>query len=192
MRTLCSALFWTIATSLLFAQAPATTKQAAGEKPDVKQQDEQKAAAKADTTKKGVAKKVDEKQPSPDDQYKLGPDSMEHDGVPQGTVQEFELTDSKTYLGFTRKWWIYVPAQYDGKTPAALMVFQDGGGYVNRKGSWRVPTVFDNLIHKKEMPVTVAVFINPGDKPLKEGEAPRKSPTAVGRRRPIARSSTTR
>jgi enterochelin esterase family protein len=42
------------------------------------------------------------------------------------------------------------------------MVFQDGGGYQNPKGQYRVPTVFDNLIHKKEMPVTVGIFINPG------------------------------
>jgi enterochelin esterase family protein len=56
------------------------------------------------------------------------------------------------------------------------MVFQDGGGYVKRDGSWRVPVVFDNLIAKKEMPVTVGVFINPGDKPLKPGEPPRKRP----------------
>jgi enterochelin esterase family protein len=47
------------------------------------------------------------------------------------------------------------------------MVFQDGGGYVKRDGSWRVPVVFDNLIAKKEMPVTVAVFINPGEFPEK-------------------------
>lgn len=113
---------------------------------------------------------------SPDDQYVLGPDSQEQADVPKGKVLDFELKDSKTFPGFERKWWIYVPAQYDGKTPAALMVFQDGGGYVKRDGSWRVPVVFDNLIAKKEMPVTVGVFINPGDKPLKPGEPPRKRP----------------
>lgn len=129
-------------------------------------------------TPKSEAKKEEAKKPDPalDDQYKLGPDSMEHEGVPKGTVKEFELADSKTFPGFTRKWWLYIPAQYDAKKPAALMVFQDGGGYQNRKGSWRVPTVFDNLIHKGEMPVTVAVFINPGDKPMKPGEEPRKRP----------------
>lgn len=119
---------------------------------------------------------ADPKPKSPDDQYVLGPDSQEVAGVPKGTVTEFALKDSKTFPGFERKWWIYVPAQYDGKTPAALMVFQDGGGYVKRDGSWRVPVVFDNLIAKKEMPVTVGVFINPGDKPLKPGEPPRKRP----------------
>src|SRR5437764_14511526 len=42
------------------------------------------------------------------------------------------------------------------------MVFQDGIGYVNTNGSWRVPLVFDNLIAAKEMPVTIGIFLNPG------------------------------
>lgn len=113
---------------------------------------------------------------SPDDQYVLGPDSQPQPGVPQGRIIEFEMATSRTYPGFQRKWWVYIPAQYDGKTPAALMVFQDGGNYVKRDGQWRVPVVFDNLIHRKEMPVTVGVFINPGDQPLKPGEPPRKRP----------------
>jgi enterochelin esterase family protein len=117
-----------------------------------------------------------EKPLTPDDQYVLGPDSHEQPGVPKGKVLEFEMKDSKTYPGFERKWWIYVPAQYDDQTSACLMVFQDGGGYVTRDGAWRVPVVFDNLIHKKEMPVTVGVFINPGDERLKPGEPERKRP----------------
>jgi enterochelin esterase family protein len=123
-----------------------------------------------------LATAQDTKKADPDAQYKLGPDSMEQKDVPKGKVMEFELKDSKIYPGFVRKWWIYIPAQYDGKKPAALMVFQDGGGYQSRTGAWRVPVVFDNLIHRKEMPVTVGVFINPGDKPLAPGEAPRKRP----------------
>ena len=60
-------------------------------------------------------------------------------------------------------WWIYVPAQYDGETPAALMVFQDGAAYLNETGSVRVPVVFDNLIYTGDIPVTIGgVFVNPG------------------------------
>jgi enterochelin esterase family protein len=66
------------------------------------------------------------------------------------------------FPGTTRKYWVYVPKQYDGRTPAAVMVFQDGQWYQDKKGQWRVPTVFDNLIHEKAMPVTVGVFIDPG------------------------------
>jgi enterochelin esterase family protein len=60
---------------------------------------------------------------------------------------------------------VYVPAQYDGKSPACVMVFQDGGSYVNPTGQFRTPVVFDNLIHAKQMPITIGIFINPGQKP---------------------------
>ena len=61
------------------------------------------------------------------------------------------------------EYWIYVPAQYDPKTPAALMVFQDGGGYIHRDGNNPTLNVLDNLIAQKKIPVMIAVFINPGD-----------------------------
>src|SRR5687767_3660009 len=95
------------------------------------------------------------------DDYKLGSDSMPQEGVPRGQVTKNTWT-SKVFPGTVRDWWTYVPAQYDAAKPACVMVFQDGGGYVSTNGQWRVPTVFDNLIHRKEMPVTVGVFINPG------------------------------
>jgi enterochelin esterase-like enzyme len=99
------------------------------------------------------------------DDYTLGPDSMPQDGVPQGKVTKFRWDKSKVFEGTERDCWLYIPDQYDGKTPACVMVFQDGSGYVDVKGSSRVPVVFDNLIHKKEMPVTVGIFINPGKFP---------------------------
>ncbi|HEY1861482.1 MAG TPA: alpha/beta hydrolase-fold protein [Gemmataceae bacterium] len=95
------------------------------------------------------------------DDYKLGPDSEVHDGVPQGKVTQSKWT-SKIFDGTERDYWIYVPAQYNEKEPACVMVFQDGGGYVTEKGQFRVPVVFDNLIHKREMPVTIGIFLNPG------------------------------
>jgi enterochelin esterase family protein len=95
------------------------------------------------------------------DDYKLGPDSEEQKDVPKGKVTKYSWT-STIFPATVRDYWIYVPAQYDSKTPACVMVFQDGAGYVNEKGQFRVPIVFDNLIHKKEMPVTVGIFINPG------------------------------
>ena len=102
-----------------------------------------------------------------DAQYVLGPDSQEKPNVPKGKVTTYMMEDSKTFPGYGRQWALYIPAQYDGKTPVALMVFQDGMGYVNAKGSWRVPTVFDNLIATKQMPVTIGLFINPGFSPDK-------------------------
>ena len=95
--------------------------------------------------------------------YKLGPESTERaPGVPKGRVEKFSFNASKVYPETERDCWIYIPAQYDGTKPAALMVFTDGGGYVSETGGQRVPIVFDNLIAKGEMPVTIAVFVNPG------------------------------
>ena len=93
--------------------------------------------------------------------FKYGPDSEEQPGVPRGEVVQFKHT-SQVFAGTVRDVWVYVPAEYDGKEPACVMVFQDGGNYVNRKGQFRTPTVFDNLIYKKKMPVTIGIFINPG------------------------------
>jgi len=98
-----------------------------------------------------------------DEEYKLGSDSMRHAGVPKGSVIKSEW-HSKIFPETVRDWWIYVPAQYDGKKPACVMVFQDGQAYVDEAGDFRVPVVFDNLIHKGEMPVTIGIFINPGRK----------------------------
>ena len=98
-----------------------------------------------------------------DDQYVLGPDSQVKEGVAQGKVMQMPAwTNSKIYPGTTRDWWIYVPAQYKAETPAIVMVFCDGGGFVKNDGQFRVPVVFDNLIAKGEMPVTIGIFINPG------------------------------
>ena len=82
--------------------------------------------------------------------------------VPEGKLIPQEPWKSKIFDGTTRDWWIYVPAQYDPAKPAAVMVFQDGHAYVNTEKDYRVPVVFDNLIHKHEMPVTIGVFVNPG------------------------------
>src|SRR5262249_900501 len=89
------------------------------------------------------------------DDYKPGPDSMEQQGGPKGKVTKMEPWNGKVLDGTVRDCWLYAPAECDGTKPACVMVFQDGGSYVNEKGDFRVPIVFDNLIHKKEMPVTI-------------------------------------
>jgi enterochelin esterase-like enzyme len=93
------------------------------------------------------------------------PDRVVQDSVPQGKVTAGQFTDSQIFPGTQRDFSVYVPAQYKADEPAALMVFMDGSGYANPKGSYRVPVVFDNLIHQKAMPVTIAVFVNPGTIP---------------------------
>jgi gluconolactonase len=97
------------------------------------------------------------------DGYILGPESTRRAaGVPEGRVESFRFVDSKLFEGTERDGWVYIPAQYDAAKPAALMVFQDGHAYVSTNGQMRVPIVFDNLIARGEMPVTIGVFVNPG------------------------------
>jgi sugar lactone lactonase YvrE/enterochelin esterase-like enzyme len=103
-----------------------------------------------------------------DEKWKGTPDHEVQD-VPHGTVTRMPAWESKLFAGTTREWWVYVPAQFKPDGSAAVMVFQDGHDYVNVKGNWRVPVVFDNLIAKGEMPATVAIFLNPGHR-LKPGE----------------------
>jgi len=93
----------------------------------------------------------------------FGPLSYLQPGVPSGTLSEKIEHTSKIYDGMKSEYWIYVPAQYDPKTPAALMVFQDGGGYIQRDANNPTLNVLDNLIAEKKIPVMIAVFINPGD-----------------------------
>jgi enterochelin esterase family protein len=102
------------------------------------------------------------------DTYTLGPDSFPQEGVPRGEVTKYSFTNSAVYPGTVRDYWIYVPNQYDAAKPAALMVFQDGASYAGTNGSYRATVVFDNLIAKKEMPITLGVFINPGAVPATE------------------------
>ncbi len=101
-------------------------------------------------------------QESQPENYPLHDDAKHVEGVPQGKVTSHQFSDSKVFPGTERDYFVYVPAQYKADQPAALMVFQDGQKYVKEKGQWRMPTVFDNLIHSGEMPVTIALCINPG------------------------------
>lgn len=96
-----------------------------------------------------------------DSLYKPGPDSYRKPGVPKGTVTKYEW-ESTLYHNY-REYYVYVPAQYDSSKPAALMVFQDGHSYTNDSGDFRVPTVYDNLIFQQKLPVTICLFINPGN-----------------------------
>ena len=55
--------------------------------------------------------------------YHLGPDSVPQPGVPQGTVTAWEKLPSRAYPGTLHDFCVYVPAQNDAATPAALMIF---------------------------------------------------------------------
>lgn len=104
-------------------------------------------------------------QPNPDSQYRLGPDSLPQEGVPQGALRGPYTLPSNAYPGTQHTYWIYVPAQYDAAVPTALMVYQDGQAFKDEKGDMRAQNVMDNLIYRREIPVMIGVFINPGRTP---------------------------
>jgi enterochelin esterase-like enzyme len=91
-----------------------------------------------------------------------GPDSAAQPGVPQGRLSEKMVHTSRIYPGMISEYWLYVPAQYDPRTPAALMVWQDGHYHIERTGTSRLQNVIDNLTHQKKIPVAIYVFIEPG------------------------------
>ncbi len=97
-----------------------------------------------------------------DVRYLHGPDSTAQVGVPAGTVTELEWNASTVYPGTSRKFWVYVPSQYDAGEPASLMVFQDGEDYLDPHDDLRGATALDNLIQRGQLPVTIGVFVNPG------------------------------
>jgi enterochelin esterase-like enzyme len=102
---------------------------------------------------------------NPDSQYRLGPDSLSQEGVPKGEMKGPFTLPSKAYPGTQHTYWVYVPAQYDPAVPASLMIFQDGQAFMNPTGEARAQNVIDNLTYRREIPVMIGVFINPGRRP---------------------------
>ncbi|HZZ27112.1 MAG TPA: alpha/beta hydrolase-fold protein [Pirellulales bacterium] len=95
--------------------------------------------------------------------YQNAPELTVADDVPKGTVHELTMKseDSKIYPGlkgtYSRKLWVYVPANYKPGTAVPFMVVQDGHSYVKR-----LTPVLDNLIHQKKLPAMVAVMLDSG------------------------------
>ena len=95
--------------------------------------------------------------------YALPPEAYPKDGVARGKLEgPFELK-SQVIPNTVRRYWIFVPAQYTSTAPANLLVFQDGQRATNPEGSLRIPQVLENMIHQKDIPVTLGVFITPGN-----------------------------
>ena len=92
--------------------------------------------------------------------YPHNPDNDADPNAPKGKLTQQTPWKSTIFANSTRDWWVYVPAQYTPDKPACVMIFQDGGGYKDT-----VSRVFDRLIARGDMPVTVGIFINPGNLP---------------------------
>ena len=96
--------------------------------------------------------------------YPLGPDSKKQPGVPEGRLEGPFDFRSQIIANTVRRYWVYVPAQYTGARPANVLVFQDGARAINPNGPLQVPQVLENLVHKKDIPVTIGIFITPGQR----------------------------
>ena len=114
-----------------------------------------------------------QRRPNPDSQYRLGPDSMPQEGVPKGEIRGPFVIKSDVYPGTQHTYWVYVPAQYDPKIPTALMVYQDGQAFMDPNADMRAQNVMDNLIYRREIPVMIGVFINPGRTPEQTEPSPK-------------------
>ncbi len=121
----------------------------------------------------GIAAAQGPQGPNTDFYYKLGPDSLPQEGVPKGAIKGPFTLPSQAYPGTQHTYWVYVPAQYDPKQEAALMVFNDGQAFLFAEGDARARNVMDNLIYRREIPVMIGVFINPGRRPDQPEPHPR-------------------
>jgi len=83
------------------------------------------------------------------------PELYAADEIPKGEVKQYAFDQSKIFPGTYRDYWVYVPKQYDPAQPACVYFNQDGVQY-------NAPAVFDELIHKKEMPITIGIFVMHG------------------------------
>jgi len=103
--------------------------------------------------------------PDPNTYYQSSPDSSVMAGVPRGQIKGPFYLPSQAYPGTQHTYWLYVPAQYDPAVPASLMIYNDGQAFMAMDGDIRAQVVMDNLIYRRELPVMIGVFINPGRRP---------------------------
>ncbi len=101
--------------------------------------------------------------PPEDDQYGPCPEAFPTDDTPGGEVRIFaNWAESAVYPQTRRDMWVYRPHALPPDSSPGLMIFQDGGAYLDRKGAVRAPQVLDTLIARGSLPPVVAVFIDPG------------------------------
>ncbi|KQN50394.1 hypothetical protein ASE93_23260 [Serratia sp. Leaf50] len=94
--------------------------------------------------------------------YQLGAESLKQDSVPEGVLTQYHHISERVYSGVGRDYWLYIPAQYSPEQPANLIVFQDGGFYLGPEVQANI--ALDNMIHKGQIPATIGLFVQPGDK----------------------------
>ncbi len=106
--------------------------------------------------------------PGDEPDYPVPPEALKQEGVPAGKIEGPFTITSRIYSGTEREYWIYVPAQYVAEKPACSLIVQDG---LNRASGWNLPQICDNLIHSREMPVTIGIYVDPGVVPASKGKS---------------------
>ena len=102
-------------------------------------------------------------QPPEDGQYNPCPEANPGPDVPRGSVRHSpQWSGSRVYPGTRRDISVYVPPRPEADREAGLMVFMDGGHYLDPAGAVRAPAVLDSLLAAGELPPVVAVFVSPG------------------------------
>ncbi len=76
-------------------------------------------------------------------------------GAEESQIKSFTFADSKIFPGTVRQGAVFIPAQYDGSKPACVYVKFDGYNPAEKP-------LLEALIAAKEMPVTIGVFVSPG------------------------------
>lgn len=87
-----------------------------------------------------------------------GWESVAQSITPKGRIETFLFNESNIYPGTMREVVVYIPAQINADIPACVYVQQDG----IRPNS---AEVLDSLIAGQIIPVTVGVFVRPGEVP---------------------------
>ena len=78
--------------------------------------------------------------------------------APKGVIKNFTFSESRIFPGTRRTVSVFIPAQYDPSKPACVYVRQDGYNAAEKR-------FLESLIAAGDMPVTVGVFVSPGDVP---------------------------
>ena len=86
------------------------------------------------------------------------PPEIKPEDILKGEIKTFNFTDSKIFPGTMRDVAVFIPAQYDGTKAACVYVKTDG--YNPRE-----KTLMETMIATKEMPITIGVFVRPGELP---------------------------
>jgi enterochelin esterase family protein len=95
--------------------------------------------------------------------YHPCPEAFPDASVPAGAVTSHrDWEQSTVYPGTRRDVFVYAPANLQSGRAAALIVFNDGAGYLSRTGAIRATQVLDSLHASGAVEPTVAVFVNPG------------------------------